>query len=86
MARVCARRAAGIVVGEYLRRTGNMDKMSNSALERLSVFNRLPEVDEETKQIGQHFLMKVNQDHELDAGIDLIEDAMWLKDNLLRVE
>ncbi len=86
MARVCARRAAGIVIGEYLRRTGAMKKMSNSALERLSLFNRLPEVNEDIKQIGRHFLMKVNQEHGLATGIDLIEDAMWLKDNLLRAD
>jgi hypothetical protein len=82
MARVCARRAAGIIIGEYLNRHG-YPILSNNAYERLSVFHGLPDVDKKYKEIANHFLMKVNLDHNLPMKADLISDVIWLKENLL---
>lgn len=82
MARVCARRAAGIVVGEYLNRRGYRG-LNNSAYDRLSVFSSLPDVDEEYQQVCRHFIVKVNQEHNLPADSDLIEEAAWLREKLL---
>lgn len=82
MARVCARRAAGIIVGEYLHRRG-MSGISNSARDRLALFITLTDVDDNCKELGTHFLMKVNQAHNLPINADLIHDVMWLKSQLL---
>jgi len=82
MARVCARRATGIVIGEYLQRRG-YEKLSTSTYDRLSIFNSLPDVNEGIKSICQHFILKVNGEHKLPSGIDLISEAQWLAKNLL---
>jgi hypothetical protein len=83
MARVCARRAAGIIIGEYLNRLG-YSSLTNSAYDRLSIFYNLPFVDQGYKDIANHFLIKVNLDHTLPLEADLISDVLWLEKNLLR--
>lgn len=82
-ARVCARRAAGIVIGEFLRRRGVADK-TNNLYERLTIFNALPEVDGKYKEVCQHFVQKVDQEHNLPGHADLIQEVNWLKNRLLR--
>ncbi len=82
MARVCARRAAGILISEYLLRRGYRETNIN-ANTLLLFFVNLPDTDEKCKQICRHLLMKVNQEHNLPAQIDLIQEVTWLKDNLL---
>ena len=82
MARVCARRAAGIIIGEYLLRRG-YTKPDPSAYHRLTLFNSLPEVNDEMKVITSHFLLRVSNDHTFPGQIDLISEADWLKKNLL---
>ena len=83
MARVCARRAAGIIIGEYLNRLG-YSSLINNAYDRLSIFNNLPAVGQKYKDIAKHFLIKVNLDHKLPLEVDLISDVLWLEKNLLR--
>jgi hypothetical protein len=85
MARVCARRAAGVIIGEYLSRHGH-SKLTHSAYDRITLFNRLPEVDQELKDITQHFLLKVNKYYEFANDLDLIKDARILKKALLTNE
>ncbi len=82
MARVCARRAAGIIIGEYLNQLG-YSSMSNSAYDRLSLFITLPNVDKKHKEVARHFLIKVNLNHNLPVKADLISDVIWLKENLI---
>jgi hypothetical protein len=82
MARVCARRAAGIVVGEYLHQRGVVG-FTNSAYDRITLFNTLPNVSDKCKEVCRHFLMKVNQDHHLPGNADLVQDVYWLKEQLL---
>ncbi|HEX9091656.1 MAG TPA: hypothetical protein VF831_09215 [Anaerolineales bacterium] len=82
MARVCARRAAGIVIGEYLLRRG-YTQPNSSAYDRLTLFNSLPEVNEDMKVITSHFLLRVSHDHTLPGQIDLISEAQCLKKTLL---
>jgi hypothetical protein len=82
MARVCARRAAGIIIGEYLLRRG-FANLPHSAYNRISKFTDLPDVKKQWKDIAGHFLLKVNIDHELPLDADLIRDAMWLEKTLL---
>ena len=82
MARVCARRAAGIVIGEYLSRQGYTN-LSNSTFERISIFVTLPGMDDNNRDIASHFLVKVNADRNLPIDADLISDTQWLVKNLL---
>ena len=82
MARVCARRAAGIVIGEYLLRRG-YTRPNSSAYDRLSLFTSLPEANADMKAITSHFLLRVSNDHTFPGQIDLIGEAEWLKKNLL---
>jgi hypothetical protein len=82
MARVCARRAAGIVIGEYLARHG-YSSATHSAYERVKVFCSLPEVQQGNKDMAGHFLLKVNKDGGFDEGIDLINDVKILEKALL---
>ncbi len=82
MARVCARRAAGIVIGEYLARQGYKEP-SPSAYERLKLFNSLLGIDEQLKTITSHFLLKVKDDRSLPEHIDLVREAVLLMRCLL---
>lgn len=77
MARVCARRAVGIFVNEFLSRHG-YENQSISAYDQLSRFTSLPEVDEQAKTISNHFLLKVDSNHNLPDDVDLIVEAQWL--------
>ena len=82
MARVCARRAAGIVIGEYLS-LRSYPGLNDSSYDRLNLFSQLPDVPEDCKAVSRHLLMKVNQEHNLPVGTDLIQEVIWLKDYLL---
>jgi hypothetical protein len=77
MARVCARRAVGILISEYFNNQG-YDSQSISAYNQLSRFTSLPEVDEQAKIICNHFLLRVDSNHNLPADVDLIVEAQWL--------
>jgi hypothetical protein len=82
MARVCARRAAGIIIGEYLQRN-QINDLSNSAYRRLSLFISLPWVDQQYKEVASHCLVKVGRDHRLPIKVDLLAEVIWLKNTLL---
>ena len=82
MARVCCRRAAGIVIGEYLRKR-KINVVSNSAYDQLAIIEGLADINENVKRVSRNFLIKVNQEHRLPETIDLIQDVTWLKEALL---
>ena len=83
MARVCARRAAGIVVGENLNRQG--DNFSNpSAYERLRYLYSKPDISPQVREIAAHFLVRVTPNHTLPIDADLIADAQWLQKSLIQ--
>lgn len=82
MARVCARRAAGIIIGEYLLRQG-LPVPSQSAYDRLNYLNTLPEAAPEVREIAEHFLLHIDTDHKLPIDADLIAEAHWLADELI---
>ncbi len=83
MARVCARRAAGIVIGEYLARLGYVN-LTQSAISRIIKFDNLPAADLQCKEIASHFLLKVDQTHKLPENVDLIADVQVLEKRLLK--
>ncbi len=82
MARVCARRAAGIIIGEYLHRHGDARPKDN-AYDRLARFMALPEIDDQVKEVCSHFLMKVDLQHKLPGDPDLVAEVNWLERALL---
>jgi len=81
-ARVCARRAAGIISGEYLRRNTN-PQPGSSALRRLAALYEYRELDSESREVLGHFLGRVTPEHVLPYNVDLIEEAEWLAQRLL---
>ena len=81
-ARVCARRAAGIIVGEYLKQLA-IFVPDPSAYTRLKYLSSLPEISAEIRQVVEHFLVRVDTDQNLPIPADLIADAGWLENKLL---
>lgn len=82
MARVCARRAVGIILGEYLIHRG-YTILPTSAIDRLLIFISLPNVGKQSQEIASHFLLKVDPDFNFPEAIDLISDARWLRESVL---
>lgn len=82
MARVCARRAAGIVTGIYLQEHYQID-LGESAIDRLRYLVSIPDLPDEIKMIAENFIVRVLPDHTLPVEADLIEDAYWLKNELI---
>jgi hypothetical protein len=82
MARVCARRAVGILLEEYLLRHG-YTLPGSSANDRLVFILTLPDLSPEMHVITQHFLLRVTPEHTLPINVDLIAEADWLAVHLL---
>ncbi|MCU0487545.1 MAG: hypothetical protein MUE67_01185 [Anaerolineales bacterium] len=82
MARVCARRAVGIVIGIYLSKLGYQSP-SNSAYDRLRFLIALPDLPEDSREVARHFLVKVDPDYRLPINVDLLAEAEWLRQALL---
>jgi hypothetical protein len=81
-ARVCARRAAGHVAGEYLQRQG-IPFRSDNALEKLRFLAEHPELTSKEVDIIQHFLMHITPEHKLPIDAGLIADVRLLAQQLL---
>ena len=81
-ARVCARRAAGHVIGEYLSRS-EITFVSESALERLRFLYSSPQITDQQRETIGHFLVHTTPDHELPIDADLIEDVHLLARQLM---
>ena len=77
MARVCARRAVGILLGEYLFQQG-ISHPGPSAHDRIRLFQALPHIPPLVHQKIDHFLVHVNEEHNLPGNFDLIAEAEWL--------
>jgi hypothetical protein len=82
MARVCARRAASIIIGEYLSRLG-YSNLGTSIYKLFSIFKSISGISEQYKDVVSHFILPVNPDHKLPDQIDLLSEAQWLADHLL---
>ncbi len=81
-ARVCARRAAGIVADEYMKRrcvsTPNM-----TAYERVKLLQNWPDLPEGVDAVVAHMTTRVNDRYELPIDADLVAEAQWLAAALL---
>ena len=82
-ARVCARRAVGIIVGEHLRRQ-SIHLNDPSAYNRIRYLISMDNISEDLRETAQHFVTKVTTDLKLPDEVDLIADALWMKNSLLR--
>ena len=81
-ARVCARRAVGIVIGEYMRRE-QIFYPNASAYDRIKFLNSLESLTPEIRGVLEHFLLRIDTDHNLPIDADLIGEARWLSETLL---
>lgn len=73
-ARVCARRAAGIAVREYLARRG-IRPPSTSAYDLLNLIKDDPFLPPDLKSIAEHLTMRVTEEFKLPVNVDLITEA-----------
>lgn len=82
-ARVCARRAAGIAIREYLARKGT--PLSNpSAVDLLTLLKEDPLLSPDLKRIADHLTLRVTEEFKLPVNVDLVAEARRLCDELLK--
>jgi len=81
-ARVCARRAAGIVATEYYARR-NLVAMSASAVDVLLQLKDETSLPPDMLPLIEHLMQRVNTEFHLPSGVDLIEDVQRLRLGLL---
>lgn len=73
-ARVCARRAAGAAVNEYLIKKGITQKQEN-AIQSLLIFGQLEPLPDRVQAALNWLVHRVNLDHEMPEDVDLIYEA-----------
>jgi len=84
-ARVCARRAAGIAIREYLTRRG-IRPPSVSAYDLLNLLKDDPRLTPDLKQIVDHLTLRVTEEFKLPVEADLVAEARIFCQELLRNE
>ena len=82
-ARVCARRAAGIAIREYLSRKG-IHPPSSSAYDLLNLIKDDPLLSLDLKLIAEHLTLRVTEEFKLPVDADLVSEARVLCDELLK--
>jgi len=80
-ARVCARRAAGIAIREYLTRQG-IRPPSVSAYDLLNLLKEDPSLPADLRLIADHLTLRVNEEFKLPVNADLIAEARTFCENL----
>jgi len=73
-ARVCARRAAGAAVKEYLGKFGKIHKQEN-AIQSLLLLAQMEKLPVRVQEAVDWLVQRVNQDHNLPPEVDLIYEA-----------
>jgi HEPN domain-containing protein len=82
-ARVCARRAAGVVIREYLNRQGIHPK-STSAVDLLNLLKDDLLLPPHLKLIVDHLTLRVTEEFKLPINADLVAEAKTLCEELLK--
>jgi HEPN domain-containing protein len=82
-ARVCARRAAGIAIREYLNRKG-IRPPSPSAIDLLNLIKDDALLSPDLKLIADHLTLRVNEEFNLPIQADLIAEARGFCEKLLK--
>lgn len=88
-ARVCARRAAGAAIREYLELRG-LRAPGSSAYDLLAYVQDLAdapgfipaEISRDVRRAAGNFLVRVNEDYTLPGDVDLLAEAAWLAEVL----
>jgi hypothetical protein len=80
--RVCARRAAGIAIREYLTQKGTRPP-NMSAYDLLNLLKEEPHLSQELRQAVEHLTLRVNEEFELPVQADLVAEARFLCQALL---
>jgi hypothetical protein len=73
-ARVCARRAAGAAVNEYLKNIGITHQQENAIQALLTLQQAIP-LPARVLEAVDWLVQRVNLDHNLPPGVDLIHEA-----------
>ncbi len=81
-ARVCARRAAGIAIRDYLSRHGGRPSNA-SAYDLLNLIREDPLLPPDLKRVADHLTLRVTEEFKLPVEADLIAEARSLCDWLL---
>jgi hypothetical protein len=76
-ARVCARRAAGVAIREYMAR-GGIFIPNASAYDLLIHLTESPEIAPDLKQICIHLTMRVTDEFKLPLDVDLVDESSQL--------
>jgi hypothetical protein len=76
-ARVCARRAAGIAIQEYLKRRG-IRPHSTSAYDLLNLLKVEPHLPPDLKRIADHLTLRVTEEFKLPVNADLVTESRIL--------
>jgi hypothetical protein len=82
-ARVCARRAAGIAIRDYLTRKGTQIS-SQSAYDLLNLIKEEPLLPPDLKLVADHLTLRVTEEFKLPIDADLIAESRLLCDWLLK--
>ena len=82
-ARVCARRAAGIAIREYLTRQA-IRPPSSSAYDLLNLIKGDPHLSSDLKQIADHLTLRVTEEFKLPVDADLVAEARTFCEDLLK--
>lgn len=84
-ARVCARRAAGHVIDEYLRRKGNR-ATGGSAYNQIQFLASQPGLSHQVYEILEHLMLRVTPEHKLPVEVDLLSEVRILSMELIGEE
>lgn len=82
-ARVCARRAAGIAIREYLIRSG-IRPPSHSAHDLLNLIKESAALPPDLRRIADHLTLRVTEEFKLPIEADLVAESRSLCDWLLK--
>ena len=82
-ARVCARRAAGEVIRAYFLARQIAPGAKSAAYELITVLLEDPGLSSEVRRSAQNLVMRVDDQFNLPAEIDLIFDAQFLAERLM---
>ncbi len=73
-ARVCARRAAGVAIREYLTRRG-IKPPSVSAYDLLKVLEEMDDTPADLRQASTYLRLRVTEEFRLPVDVDLVAEA-----------
>ncbi len=82
-ARVCARRAAGIAIREYLTRQG-IRVPSGSAYDLLNLLKEDARLSPDLRRIADQLTLRVTEEFKLPVNVDLIAEARKFCEDLLK--